>query len=56
LPTTLGGVLEVGIAPRMKVKRSSELGNGAVAGFCQFTLSWRAAWMACSSRSQTTAT
>ena len=55
-PTTTGGALKVGVAPRMYVNRSSDAGNGAVAGFCQLALSCRAALMACSSRSQTTAT
>ena len=55
-PTTLGCRLDVGVAFRMNLKRSSEVGNAAVAGFSQLTLSCLAAWIACSSRSQTTAT
>ena len=42
-PTTFGAALDVGVAPRMYLCRSSEVGNGAVAGFCQLTLSCRAA-------------
>ena len=55
-PVTVGFWLDVGVALRMYAKRSSEVGNGAVAGFCQLTLSCLAALIACSSRSQTTAT
>ena len=45
-----------GVADRMYLKRSSDAGNGAVAGFCHCTFNWRAARMAFSSRSHTTAT
>ena len=55
-PTTFGGGLDVGVALRMYVNRSSDVGNDGVAGFCQLTLSCLAALIACSSRSQTTAT
>src|SRR5688572_7943003 len=55
-PTTFGSELDVGVALRMYVYRSSEVGKGGVAGFCQWTLSCVAALIACSSRSQTTAT
>ena len=48
--------LDVGFAVRMYVNRSSEAGNGAVAGFSHSILICLAALMACSSRSQTTAT
>ena len=43
LPTETGGTDMVGVADRMYLCRSSELGKGAVAGFCQFTLSCFAA-------------
>jgi len=55
-PWTIGRCADVGVALRMYANRSSEAGNGAVAGFCQFTLSCLAALTACSSRSHTTAT
>ena len=48
--------LDVGVALRMYLYRFSEVGKGGVAGFCQLTLSCLAALIACSSRSQTTAT
>src|SRR5260370_33722229 len=55
LPTIVGSEGEGGVAVRMYSKRSSDEGNGAVAGFSQVALSWRAARIACSSRSHTTA-
>src|SRR5579863_10264051 len=56
LPVTIGRDADVGVAARMKLYSSSEGGNGAVAGFSQVVLSCFAALIACSSRSQTTAT
>src|SRR5579864_8797298 len=55
-PTRIGLELDVGVALRMYLNKSSEEGKGAVAGFSQFTLSCLAALIACSSRSHTTAT
>ena len=37
-PITVGFWLDVGVALRMYVKRSSEVGKRRVAGFCQFDL------------------
>src|ERR1700726_2667827 len=55
-PTRAGLELDVGVALRMYLNKSSDAGKGAVAGFSQFTLSCLDALIACSSRSQTTAT
>src|SRR3990167_8101802 len=55
-PTTFGSGLDVGVVLRMYLYRSSEVGKDGVAGFCQLTASCVAALIACSSRSQTTAT
>src|SRR6516162_6727361 len=55
-PSTIGLDAEVGLAPRMYSNRFSDAGNGALAGFSHVVLSWRAARIACSSRSHTTAT
>ena len=55
-PTTFGLALDVGVVLRMYWYRSSDAGKDGVAGFCQLTLSCLNALIACSSRSQTTAT
>ncbi len=51
-----GFPVDDGVAERMYLNRSSDAGNGAVAGFFHCTFNCRAARMAFSSRSHTTAT
>ncbi len=52
----IAALVDVGVAARMKSNSSSEAGNGACAGGAQSTCNASAARIACSSRSQTTAT
>src|SRR6476660_9252593 len=57
LPMLIGVWLDVGVVDRMYLKRPSEpFGSCGVDGFCQLHFSAFAAAIACSSRSQTTAT
>src|SRR5690348_12927353 len=54
--TMLGRWLDVGLALRMYVYRSSEVGNAVVVGFYQLILIFRTAEFDCFSRSPTTVT
>src|SRR5262245_19651907 len=55
-PVSAGLGLDVGVALRMYLNKSSDAGKGEAAGFSQLTFSCLDAAIACSSLSQTTAT